>query len=135
MANNLDEALRLLDRKRLPADLGKVVQGSRTREQAERRLADHFGEEPSVSPQGDPKDDEIAELRAKLAEKNQGTGTSDQSDPDEDDESEDEDEEIEAEDYDGWSKADLQAECEERDLPRTGKVADLIARLEEDDAE
>lgn len=41
----------------------------------------------------------------------------------------------EDDDYDEWSKSDLQDECERRDLPKSGKVADLVARLRENDAD
>jgi len=36
--------------------------------------------------------------------------------------------------YAGWSKAELVTECDERGLPKTGNIPDLVARLEADDA-
>ena len=36
-------------------------------------------------------------------------------------------------DYSEWSKDELSAELESRDLPKTGNKAELIARLEESD--
>lgn len=36
--------------------------------------------------------------------------------------------------YADWSKADLQAECEERGLAKSGNKDALVARLEEDDS-
>ena len=36
-------------------------------------------------------------------------------------------------DYDNWSKAELQDELEERGLPKSGNVADLVQRLRDDD--
>lgn len=36
--------------------------------------------------------------------------------------------------YADWTNADLQDELEERGLPKSGNKAELIARLEEDDA-
>jgi SAP domain-containing protein len=35
--------------------------------------------------------------------------------------------------YEEWSRTDLRKECAARKLPTTGKHADLVARLEEDD--
>lgn len=35
--------------------------------------------------------------------------------------------------YEEWSREDLRNECEARNLPKTGKHAELVARLEEDD--
>jgi hypothetical protein len=36
--------------------------------------------------------------------------------------------------YAEWTKDELQAELEKRDLPKSGNKDELIARLEEDDA-
>lgn len=128
MASSLAEALRLMDRKRLPSDLRKVVEGSSNRREAVSRLENYFHDDPDVSPQGADEDDENPENE----------------NPDEQPDEEPEDE-IPAEepdegapepddDYDDWSKADLQQECAERDLPTSGNVNTLIARLREDDA-
>lgn len=132
MAKNLDEAMRLLDRKRLPADLKKVVGNARTRGIAEARLAAHFGEADRLPPQGDDKDAEIERLRAVAGEQEQ------EPDPDPEPEANptedsDEDDTVEDGEYEGWNKADLKAECENRDLPTSGNKGDLVARLEEDD--
>lgn len=35
--------------------------------------------------------------------------------------------------YSEWARVDLRRECAARDLPTTGKHADLVARLEEND--
>ena len=40
----------------------------------------------------------------------------------------------EPEGYESWTKDELQAELEKRDLPKSGNKDELIARLEEDDA-
>ncbi|HSE47499.1 MAG TPA: SAP domain-containing protein [Gemmatimonadales bacterium] len=40
----------------------------------------------------------------------------------------------EPEGYESWTKDELQAELEKRDLPKTGNKPELIERLEEDDA-
>lgn len=49
--------------------------------------------------------------------------------------SEDEDEDGEdGKPYEEWSKADLQSELAERELSKSGNVAELIERLEESDA-
>lgn len=37
--------------------------------------------------------------------------------------------------YDTWSKEDLQAECERRELARSGNKPDLVSRLRADDEE
>lgn len=39
-----------------------------------------------------------------------------------------------ADPYDSWSKDELQAELVERELPKSGNVPELVARLREDDA-
>ena len=36
--------------------------------------------------------------------------------------------------YSEWTKAELEAELENRDLPKSGNKDELVARLEEDDA-
>lgn len=41
----------------------------------------------------------------------------------------------EDEGYESWTNAELSAELESRGLPKSGSKAELIARLEEDDAE
>ncbi len=46
-----------------------------------------------------------------------------------------EDGEDEVPPYEEWSKADLVAECEARELPKSGTIAKLAARLEANDAE
>jgi len=45
------------------------------------------------------------------------------------------DDETEADKYEAMERADLVAELEARDLKKTGKVAELRARLRENDAE
>lgn len=39
----------------------------------------------------------------------------------------------ESEGYSSMTKAELEAELESRDLPKTGNKAELVARLEDDD--
>lgn len=48
---------------------------------------------------------------------------------------EDETEDDEEDEYTSWSLKALKAECKDRGLPRTGTIAELAARLEENDAE
>ena len=36
--------------------------------------------------------------------------------------------------YSYWTKEELQAELEKRDLPKSGNKAELVERLEDDDA-
>lgn len=43
-------------------------------------------------------------------------------------------EEESASKYDGWSNSDLSDELEKRGLPKSGNKAEMIERLEEDDA-
>jgi hypothetical protein len=42
---------------------------------------------------------------------------------------------VEESEYDSWSKQELQDEAEARDLSKSGSKAELIARLQENDAE
>lgn len=44
-------------------------------------------------------------------------------------------EQTEVPPYEEWAKADLQTELEQRGLPKSGNVADLAARLRENDDE
>lgn len=46
----------------------------------------------------------------------------------------DDDEVVDSEEYGEWTKAQLQYELTERNLPTSGTKAELVTRLEEDDA-
>lgn len=87
--STLEEAVYLMDRGRLPANLQRVVRGKNSREAAINALTDEFDEDAA---------DDLSD------------------------------------DYSDWTNDQLRAELSERNLSTEGKKADLVERLEEDDA-
>lgn len=108
----------------LGGDSGLAVDGSSSQEYSERQQSEDEKQQANLQkPAPDAENPSVPEQRqGKDSSVSTTTGAGQKTDQ-------------ESPDYSEWTYKDLQAECKVRDLNATGKAEELVARLEDDDAQ